>query len=72
MTFTFYVADRIVFTRWLCSCGSGGFALDTATFRRQMLSHLEARHGNTNANVVGNVRTCSPELIAFIERQILG
>jgi hypothetical protein len=82
MTFSYYIsdgapgnprsADEVVFTRWLCSCGSGGYALDTATFQRQILSHLRSRHGITIATVVGNVQRCTPELLAYVERQILG
>jgi hypothetical protein len=82
LTFSYYISDRtggrpgsaddIVFTRWLCSCGAGGYALDTTTFRREVLTHLRSRHGSTSVRVVGNVQRCSPDLVAFIERQILG
>jgi hypothetical protein len=82
MTFSYYVTDDaldaprsandVVFTRWLCSCGGGGTALDSTTFQHEVLSHLRSRHGGTRASVVGNVRQCSPALLAFLERQILG
>jgi hypothetical protein len=82
MTFSYYVSDHTLgtprsaddtaFIRWLCSCGSGGYALDIATFAREVLSHLRYRHGSTIATAVGTVERCSAELLAFIERRILG
>lgn len=82
MTFSYYVSDEapeherfvhnVVFTRWLCSCGSGGYGLDTATFWLQVISHLRVRHGGPNAAVVGNIQRCTAELVAFVERQVLG
>jgi hypothetical protein len=82
ITFSYYVydeacraprsADEIVFYRWLCSCGQGGYALDAATFRRCVLSHWEAIHGRAAATVVADLRHCTDALLAFVERQILG
>ena len=65
-------ADEIVFRRWLCSCGQGGYALDTATFRGRVLDHLHATHGRAAATVHADVRHCTNDLLAFVERQILG
>jgi len=63
--------DSVVFRRWLCSCGGGGYAIDAATFRRAVLAHVRSRHG-TNTTVVGDRRRCSAELLAFVEHQTLG
>jgi hypothetical protein len=65
-------ADEIVFRRWLCSCGQGGYALDAATFRDAVLSHLRARHRRARASVTGEIRHCTDELLALVERQVLG
>ena len=65
-------ADEIVFRRWLCSCGQGGYALDAATFRGLVLSHWQATHGRAPATVVADLRPCTDELLAFVERQVLG
>jgi hypothetical protein len=82
ITFSYYVydeecraprsADEIVFYRWLCSCGQGGYALDAATFRRDVLGHWQAIHGRAAATVVADLRHCTDELLAFVERKILG
>jgi hypothetical protein len=61
-----------VFRRWLCSCGQGGYSLDAATFQDVVLDHLHATHGGAAAAVDADVRHCTNELLAFVERQILG
>src|SRR6266550_4141803 len=81
ITFSYYVydeapgaprsVDEIVFRRWLCSCGQGGYALDAATFRARVLSHWHATHGRAPATVVADLRHCTDELLAFVERQVL-
>jgi len=63
--------DQVVFRRWLCSCGGGGYAIDAATFGREVLTHVRSRHG-TNTTVVGDRRRCTAELLAFVEHQTLG
>jgi len=65
-------ADDIVFRRWLCSCGQGGFTLDAATFRAMVLNHWQTTHGHAPAMLVADLRHCSDELVAFVERQVLG
>ena len=64
--------NRVVIRRWLCSCGSGGYAIDATTFRDMVLAHLRAKHGSTTASVTADSQPCSDRLIAFIERRILG
>jgi hypothetical protein len=82
ITFSYYVydkacrtprsADEIVFHRWLCACGQGGYALDAATFQGVVHRHLHTRHAGAAARVVAEVRHCSDELLAFVERQAFG
>jgi len=65
-------ADEVVLRRWLCSRGGGGYALDATTFRGMVLGHLRAKHGGTTATVIADIQQCTDELIAYIERRILG
>jgi hypothetical protein len=65
-------ADDIVFRRWLCACGQGGFTLDSATFRDVVLKHWQSTHRHAPAILVADVQHCSNELIAFVERRVLG
>ena len=64
-------ADHVVIRRWLCSCGGGG-ALDATTFRDRVLAHLRAKHGSTTPIVTADSQPCTDQLVAFIERKILG